>query len=123
MQTSQPLARAPRVRLDLDLPPGDAPPAEAVVHVIVEDVGEADVPAPPLLRRDFTGIRIDRHGAAPSLDLELPDLSGAITPAIRVHVDRSGSGAIEPGDLINAQRVEVPAAGQDRCRVPLIEVR
>jgi hypothetical protein len=37
MHTSQPLARAPRVRLDLDLPPGDVPPAEAVYQARVTD--------------------------------------------------------------------------------------
>jgi putative lipoprotein len=109
--------------LVLEAPPGADPIGQAVVHVVVEDVGEADAPAPTLLRRDFVGIPIDGVDASTHLELSLPNLSGAITPAVRIHVDRSGSGAIEPGDLINTARVEIPLAGERRCVVQLVEVR
>jgi hypothetical protein len=119
----RPTARARRLRLDLIFPPLADSLEDIVVHVIVEDLGEADAPAPLLHRRDFPSLRIGQERLVQTLELDLPDLATAALPVIRVHVDRSGSGAIRAGDFINPEIVEVPAAGQERCRIPLVEVR
>lgn len=107
-----------RVTLELDLPPLDG---GAVVHVVVEDVAEADAPAPELWRTDVQDLRVSADGTT-RVEVDLPTFTAARQPALSVHVDRTGSGSLAVGDYINPAVVPLPAPGQDRCHVPLVEI-
>jgi hypothetical protein len=114
--------------LVLRFPPLARDLSGVAVHVVVEDVGEADVSAPRLGGADFTGLEVSRALGRLQLELDLPDLSGALTPAIRVHVDRSGAGRVAVGDFINPSIVEVPREvteklAADGVAIELTEVR
>jgi hypothetical protein len=109
--------------LDLAFPPLTAGLDGVAVHVQVEDVGESDAPARLLLQRDFPDVRVARTARRATLEIDIPDLGDAALPAIRVHVDLTGAGAIRPGDFINPAMVEVPDDAQRPCRIDLIEVR
>jgi hypothetical protein len=112
-----------RLRLELRFPPLARDLHGVAVHVIVEDVGEADAPASRLGGADFTGRVIRRDDGRLSLELPLPDLTGADVPAVRVHVDRTGSGRITVGDFVNPSRVELFADRTAPLRIDLVEVR
>jgi hypothetical protein len=109
--------------LELAFPPLAADLDGVAVHVSIEDVGEADAPARLLLRRDFRPVRVPRDARKATLEIAVPDLGDVARPAIRVHVDRNGAGAIRPGDFINPAIVEVPDDARRPCRIDLVEVR
>jgi hypothetical protein len=112
-----------RLVLQLLFPPLTADLTNAVVRVSVEDVGEADAPAQVFAQKDYANISVTRDSGRTMLELDLPDLREAIHPAIRVHVDTTGSNRIEVGDFLNPAIVDVP--DQDRGIVPiaLIQIR
>lgn len=107
------------VRARLGLPPG-AGDDWATVRVSVQDVTFEYMPA------TVVGERIVPPGPVGELD-EIPvEVDGADPEGryvVRVHVDMSGSGAVEPGDLVAATRVPVLTGGHgDRVDVPLRRV-
>jgi putative lipoprotein len=112
-----------RLILDLRFPPLSADLANAVVHLTVEDVGEADAPARVLFERDFTHIRVSREDRTVRIECDLPDLRGAVRPAIRLHVDTSGTGTITPGDFINPAIVDVSSGVRRTGLIELVQVR
>jgi hypothetical protein len=112
-----------QLRLELHFPPLARDLEDVVVHVVVEDVGEADAPAPRLGGADVTGKTIRRSDGRLSLELPLPDLAGAAVPAVRIHVDRTGAGRIAVGDFVNPSRAELPADLAAPLRIELVEVR
>jgi hypothetical protein len=112
-----------RLILELAFPPLAADLDGVAVHVRIEDVGEADAPARLLLQRDFRLVRVSRDARKAALEIDIPDLGNVALPAIRVHVDLSGAGAIRPGDFINPAIVEVPDDARRPCRIGLVEVR
>jgi hypothetical protein len=112
-----------RLALELRFPPLDRDLEGVVIHVVIEDVGEADAPAPRLGGADVTGKTIRRDDGRLRLDLPLPDLAGAAVPAVRIHVDRTGAGRIAVGDFVNPSRAELPADLAAPLRIELVEVR
>jgi hypothetical protein len=112
-----------QLKLDLIFPPLAGDLAGAVIHIYVEDVGEADAPAPLYAKAEFTDVRVARDAGKLTLHVDLPDLHDALRPAIRVHVDTSRTGAMSSGDFINPAIVDVPAGGRGPCRVELLQIR
>ena len=108
--------------LELAFPPLAADLDGVAVHVRIEDVGEADAPARLLLQRDFLDMSVARHARKATLEIDVPDLGDAALPAIRVHVDTTGAGAIRSGDFISPAIVEVPDDARRPCRIDLVEV-
>jgi hypothetical protein len=87
--------------------PSDAPPPEGQVRVGVEDVRRADAAAPQIAMETFSLPATDERLVGPF------ELTAVLPPggdyAVRVHVDRSGDGAIVPGDLVSVARHPVTA--------------
>lgn len=112
-----------QLQLDLIFPPLAGDLAGADVHVYIEDVGEADAPAPLYAQSKFTNVQIARDAGQLTLHVDLPDLRAAIRPAIRVHVAISRTGTMRPGDFINPAIVDVPADSRGTCRIELVQIR
>lgn len=112
-----------QLEIDLMFPPLSADLSDVVVHVWVEDIGEADAPAPAFLEQRFANINVSRHVRTARLKIELPDLHDAMRPAVRVHVDASGTGTMTSGDYINPAVVDVPEEADASCQVELIQIR
>ncbi|MFN3592555.1 MAG: hypothetical protein ACK4TG_10250 [Thermaurantiacus sp.] len=113
-----------RLTLDMRLPSPTAPGEKVSVHVVVEDVGEADARAPQLYAAELTDIEIGADGVF-GIELAIPasaDVEQAMAPAIRVHVDRGQTGTLTEGDFINPAIVPLPDATDAHCDVPLVEV-
>jgi putative lipoprotein len=107
------------VRIRLGVPAGAAD-AWGTVRVSVQDVTFPDMPA------TVVGERIVPPGPLGELDeipveVDDPDADGRYV--VRVHVDMSGSGAVERGDLVAAAPVPVLTQGHgDRAQVALRRV-
>ena len=111
--------RPVRVLCALSVPAGATVRAGPVtVHLEVLDVSLADAPATPVARVDVV-VTDPRELAGPY------GLEAHLTPgrryAVSAHVDCSGDGAVEPGDLLTTTRVTVPAEG-GALDVPLTEI-
>ncbi len=116
---------ARRLTLDLRFPRQPAISGPVSVHVVVEDVGEADAHAPRLYETEVTGLSIGPDGQVAPLELSIPEsaaIAGAVAPAIRVHVDRGATGTMTAGDFINPAIVPLPSEAGAKCDVPLVEV-
>jgi hypothetical protein len=112
-----------QLELDLIFPPLAGDLAGAIVHVYIEDVGEADAPAPLYAQSQYTNVQMARDAGKLTLHVDLPDLRAAIRPAIRVHVDTSRTGTMSPGDFINPAIVDVPVDRRGPCRIELMQIR
>jgi hypothetical protein len=113
---------ARRLTLDLDFSRLPDPRAPLSVHVIVEDIAEADALAPVLFETETRKLEIRPDGTVAPLVVDLPEIKGE-EPAIRVHVDLGATGIISAGDFINSAVVWLPREPDAHCKVPLIEVR
>ncbi|MCJ1676460.1 YbaY family lipoprotein [Streptomyces sp. APSN-46.1] len=92
----------------VSLPP-DAPAGRAAtVLVEVRDVSRADAPSTVIGSQVQTGVELTPGGRIP-FGVELPDLGPGGAYQIRAHVDVSGTGTVEHGDLMSTQATPVPA--------------
>jgi hypothetical protein len=112
-----------RVTLDLQFPDQARLAGKVSVHVVVEDVGEADAAAPLLYETEVHELSIGPDGKIEPIELRIPDVGGAIEPAIRVHVDQGATGTLTEGDFINPARLRLPDGKAAHCDVPLVEIR
>ncbi|MFF3086892.1 YbaY family lipoprotein [Streptomyces nojiriensis] len=101
------------VRGIVALPP-DAPSAVAArLLVEVRNVSRADEPSTVVGAQVQTAVPLAPDGRV-HFDVQVPALDPAATYGLRIHVDFSGTGTVEPGDLINTQAVPViPDSGQE----------
>lgn len=108
------------VRAEIVLP-RDAPRGAAQVVVRVEDVSRADAPSTVLAEQCLRFVALPEGGV---LEVEV-DVPGELvdprrTYAVSVHVDVSGSGEVERGDLVSTQSHPVLTRGAGRAvRVPV----
>jgi hypothetical protein len=119
-------AAAQRLRLALRFPGKPALEGRVSVHVVVEDVGEADARAPTLFETEVRELAIGPDGSIAPLEVAIPAteaIARAMAPAIRVHVDRGATGTLTEGDFINPAIVRLPDAEEAHCDVALVEVR
>lgn len=112
-----------RLTLNLQFPEPPSLAGRVSVHVVVEDVGEADAPAPVLYETEVHDLVIGLDGNVEPFELAIPDVGDAVEPAIRVHVDQGATGTLTEGDYINTARLRLPDAGQAHFDVPLVEIR
>ncbi|MEW2138176.1 YbaY family lipoprotein [Streptomyces sp. NPDC005409] len=94
--------------------PPDAPLAVAArLLVEVRDVSRADAPSTVVGAQVQTDVPLAPDGRVP-FRVQVPDLDPTASYGLRIHVDFSGTGTVEPGDLINTQSVPVvPGAAQE----------
>ncbi len=80
-------------------PPGE-PVEAATVHIAVRDITEMGGPARTVASVDLPPVAVPEDGLEVpfALDVDLDDPRR--TYAVRAHADRSGSGSVEPGDLV-----------------------
>ena len=88
-----------------------APAAGSVVHVLIEEVTRADAAATVAARIDLPLHTAPAFGARVPFALPVFNVDAAKRYAVRVHVDRSGNGRIEPGDQISMQSYPVLTQG------------
>jgi putative lipoprotein len=112
-----------QLELDLIFPPLSTDLSDVVVHVWIEDIEQVDAPAPAFLEQKFTNTNVSRHVRTVRLKIDLPDLRDAMRPAVRIHVDTSGTGTMTSGDYINPAVVDVPDDTDAPCRVELMQIR
>jgi uncharacterized lipoprotein YbaY len=107
------------VRGEVVVPP-DAPPTEGAELVVqVEDVSRADAPSRVVAEHRVRGVQM-RGGVVMPFEVEVPadEIDPAAHYSVRVHVDASGSGDVEKGDLVSTQSHPVLTHGYgDEARV------
>lgn len=107
-----------RVNGTVRFPPGDPMEVKAV-HVTVRDVTELDAPAPAVASLDLPATVVPATGMDVPFTLEVDVGDPRRTYSIRAHADRSGSGAVEPGDLVTTTAHLLRAEGEGR---PVLEL-
>lgn len=95
------------VRGEIVLPTGE--PGERAVRLVVqvEDVSRMDAPSQVIAEQHIEDVPLD----GTSVEFDIPVPAGLIDErasySIRVHVDVSGSGKVERGDMITTQSYPV----------------
>ncbi len=118
-----PSSRTPPVQVSgVAMLPPDAAVGQGVVHVLVEDVSRSDAAALVVGRCDLPAVSL-AAGASLPFAVEVPAFEPTRHYSVRVHVDRSGNGSIEPGDQISTQSHPVLTQGHpSHVRVSLSSV-
>lgn len=96
------------VSLPADTPAGTA----ASVLVEVRDVSRADAPSVVVGAQIQTDVRL-APGARVPFRVDVPDLDPSASYGLRVHIDRSGSGTVESGDLLSMRAIPVRRGSTD----------
>jgi len=87
------------------------PEAGTVAHVLVEDVTHADAASISVARESLPLSSVATENTLLPFRLTVPDVDASRRYAVRVHIDRSGSGRVEPGDQISTQSYPVLTQG------------
>jgi putative lipoprotein len=100
------------VQGEIVLPHTDVPSESADLVVQVEDVSRADVPSVVIADQRQSGVPL-RSGAILRFAVEVPDdlVDERDSYSIRVHIDLTGSGEVEAGDLISTRSYPVLTRG------------
>jgi putative lipoprotein len=100
------------VRGHIVVPSADVPVEAAEVVVRVEDVSRADAPSVVIAEHRQRGVPL-RRGAVLPFALEVPAdrVDARSLYSVHAHVDASGSGTVEPGDLISTRSYPVLTRG------------
>lgn len=99
--------------------PADAPSASAARFLVeVRDVSRADAPSTVVGAQVRTDVRLSPGSRLP-FSVDVPEIDPAASYGLRVHIDRSGSGTVESGDLLNTQAVPVRAGSTQGLEVPV----
>lgn len=102
----------------VSLPP-DAPTGTAASLLVeVRDVSRADAPSAVVGAQVQTDVRLTPGGRVP-FAVDVPGLEPTASYGLRVHVDRSGSGTLETGDLISTQAIPVRAESTEGLDAPV----
>jgi putative lipoprotein len=108
------------VRGRIVLPRGELPPEAALIVVAVEDVSRADAPSTVVAEQHLEHVSL--AGGEVLFEVDVP--SGLIEErafyTVRVHVDVTGTGIVERGDLVSTQSHPVLTGGRpDEASVPV----
>lgn len=88
-----------RINGTVRFPPG--PPIDVkAVHITVRDITDFDGPAHIVASVDLPSLEVPPDGLDLPFDLEADAGDARRMYSVRVHADLSGSGAVEPGDLV-----------------------
>lgn len=120
--STHPPRRGRSVTLELELPRPVELDRTRRVHVVVEDVAEADGRAKVLYETDVSPALTDEGTFAP-IELDVPAIGGAVEPVIRVHVDEGATGTMTVGDFVNPGIVRLPDEPRSVVAVPMTELR
>ncbi|MER6306250.1 YbaY family lipoprotein [Streptomyces sp. NPDC001657] len=102
--------------------PGDAPATQAArILVEVRDVSFADAPSTVVAAQVQMDVPLAPHGRIP-FRVDVPDLDPRGAYGLRVHVDLSGSGSLEAGDLISTQAHTVLPGSDEEITAPVSRV-
>jgi putative lipoprotein len=100
-----------------------AVPAHGTIRVRLEDTSRADAAARVLAEVIEPLTEPVAAGERRLFRLTVPDVDERARYEVRVHVDRSGSGVISPGDLITTRAYPVLTRGaSDHVDVEVVEV-
>lgn len=106
------MAETKTVRGQVILPNVELPNQTADLIVQVEDVSRADAPSQVVGEQRVSGMSV-RAGQVVPFEIEIP--GGQVDPngsySVRAHVDMTGSGQVETGDLITTQSYPVLTHG------------
>ncbi|HXQ70133.1 MAG TPA: YbaY family lipoprotein [Pyrinomonadaceae bacterium] len=106
------MAETNTVRGQVVLPNVELPNQTADLIVQVEDVSRADAPSQVVGEQRVSGVQISPGQVLP-FEIEIP--TGQVDPnrsySVRAHVDMTGSGKVETGDLITTQSYPVLTQG------------
>lgn len=98
--------------------------AGSVAHVRVEDVTLADAASTAVAQVNLPLSGVVAHSTSLPFTLTVPDVDAARRYAVRVHVDHSGNGRVEPGDQISVQSYPVLTQGaQSDVTVAVVPVQ
>jgi putative lipoprotein len=112
------------VRGDVVVPASGAPHEAAELVVQVEDVSRADAPSVVVGEQRRRGVRLHPGGV---LEFEVEVPADRVDPgasySVRAHLDVSGSGEVEKGDLLSTQSYPVLTGGHaDEARVEVQQI-
>ena len=94
------------------LPPGELPAEAAELVVQVEDVSRADAPSTVIGEQRLSRVPLSPGSAIPfALDVPAGLVESGHSYSVRAHVDVSGSGEVEVGDLVSTQSHPVLTEG------------
>jgi putative lipoprotein len=106
------VAETNTVRGQVVLPNVELPNQTADLFVQVEDVSRADAASEVVGEHRVSGVPV-RAGQVLPFEIEIP--TGKVDPkhsySVRAHVDMTGSGKVETGDLITTQSYPVLTQG------------
>ena len=99
------------VQGEIDLP-SDVPGGPADVVVEVEDISRSDAPSQVVAAQRLRRSHLQPGGVLPfKVEVPADRVDERRLYSVRVHVDRSGSGEVEKGDLISTQTYPVLTRG------------
>ena len=106
------------------LPAIDLPDVAAKVVVQVEDVSRADAPSTVVGEQSLKGVRLQKGAVVPfTITLPAAAVDERSSYSVRAHIDVSGSGKVEVGDLVSTQSHPVLTRGSgDEAVVPVKRV-
>lgn len=107
------------VRGRIRLPEGDLPPEALSIVVAVEDVSRADAPSIVVAEQHLEHVPLSGDIA---FAVEVPGerVQEQARYTVRVHVDVTGTGIVERGDLVSTQSHPVLTGGNpDEASVPV----
>jgi putative lipoprotein len=108
-----------RVRGWIHMPQGEVPPEAATILVAVEDVSRADAPSIVLAEQRLEHVPL---GGDVAFEVDVPGwlVEERARYTVRVHVDVTGTGIVERGDLVSTQSHPVLTGGNpDEASVPV----
>ena len=110
------------VQGEIVLPDGELPGEAAELVVQVEDVSRADAPSRVVGEQRVRDVHLAPGGRLP-FQVEVPahDVDPGLSYSLRAHVDVSGSGEVEPGDLLTTQ--SYPVLTTDQADAPTVAVQ
>lgn len=108
-----------KIRVDIVAPPVGSTVEAAEVVAQVEDVSRADAPSVVVAEERLQGVKVE-PGAVIPFEIEVP--AELVDPnssySVRVHVDVTGTGEVEVGDLVSTTSNPVLTRGHgDEARV------
>jgi putative lipoprotein len=106
------------VRGEIVLPESELPDRAAEVVVQVEDVSRADAPSRVVGEQRMRRVELPPGGRLP-FEIEVPadELDERMSYSVRAHIDVSGSGEVDPGDLLTTQSYPVLSGAGDEAVV------
>ena len=108
-----------RINGTVRFPPGQ-PKDVKTVHITVRDMTEMDGPARVVAAVDLPSLEVPADGLDLPFDLEANVGDSRRMYSVRAHADLSGSGTVEPGDLVTTTAHVVDAQKGDR---PVLELQ